>query len=115
MCLFDMLFVIGLFLMIPRPPRPTRTDTLFPYTTLFRAAGSHSAGRGAQEAVVDLLVFPGVAPFGGDDELVRQIEVDGREGRQEFGPRRRDFGNRDDAVLDHCDRVGRSEEHTSEL
>src|SRR3546814_1180541 len=44
-------------------------------------AGSHSAGRGAQEAVVDLLVFPGVAPFGGDDELVRQIEVDGREGR----------------------------------
>src|SRR3546814_5250280 len=26
------------FLMIPRPPRSTRTDTLFPYTTLFRAA-----------------------------------------------------------------------------
>src|SRR3546814_2074301 len=24
------------FLMIPRPPRSTRTDTLFPYTTLFR-------------------------------------------------------------------------------
>src|SRR3546814_5280375 len=23
--------------MIRRPPRPTRTDTLFPYTTLFRA------------------------------------------------------------------------------
>src|SRR3546814_17667877 len=23
--------------MIPRPPRSTRTDTLFPYTTLFRA------------------------------------------------------------------------------
>src|SRR3546814_5634063 len=24
--------------MIPRPPRSTRTDTLFPYTTLFRSA-----------------------------------------------------------------------------
>src|SRR3546814_20938271 len=25
------------FLSIPRPPRSTRTDTLFPYTTLFRS------------------------------------------------------------------------------
>src|SRR3546814_13434614 len=25
--------------MIPRPPRSTRTDTLFPYTTLFRSGG----------------------------------------------------------------------------
>src|SRR3546814_14471698 len=25
--------------MIRRPPRSTRTDTLFPYTTLFRSAG----------------------------------------------------------------------------
>src|SRR3546814_13262467 len=25
--------------MIRRPPRPTRTDTLFPYTTLFRSCG----------------------------------------------------------------------------
>src|SRR3546814_15026431 len=27
------------FLMIRRPPRSTRTDTLFPYTTLFRSHG----------------------------------------------------------------------------
>src|SRR3546814_17574453 len=27
------------FLMIRRPPRSTRTDTLFPYTTLFRSNG----------------------------------------------------------------------------
>src|SRR3546814_3621393 len=27
------------FLMIRRPPRSTRTDTLFPYTTLFRSQG----------------------------------------------------------------------------
>src|SRR3546814_7980969 len=26
------------FLLSPRPPRSTRTDTLFPYTTLFRSA-----------------------------------------------------------------------------
>src|SRR3546814_11558758 len=26
--------------MIRRPPRPTRTDTLFPYTTLFRSAAT---------------------------------------------------------------------------
>src|SRR3546814_21179768 len=31
-----MLFVF-FFLMIRRPPRSTRTDTLFPYTTLFRS------------------------------------------------------------------------------
>src|SRR3546814_20390983 len=28
------------FLMIRRPPRSTRTDTLFPYTTLFRSAAT---------------------------------------------------------------------------
>src|SRR3546814_17319787 len=27
------------FLMIRRPPKSTRTDTLFPYTTLFRSQG----------------------------------------------------------------------------
>src|SRR3546814_14349694 len=31
--------VIFFFLMIRRPPRSTRTDTLFPYTTLFRSPG----------------------------------------------------------------------------
>src|SRR3546814_3596292 len=30
-------FTIFFFLMIRRPPRSTRTDTLFPYTTLFRS------------------------------------------------------------------------------
>src|SRR3546814_19032536 len=31
-----MYVVLFFFLMIRRPPRSTRTDTLFPYTTLFR-------------------------------------------------------------------------------
>src|SRR3546814_9794597 len=30
------------FLMIRRPPRSTRTDTLFPYTTLFRSPGGRA-------------------------------------------------------------------------
>src|SRR3546814_1425733 len=30
--------------MIRRPPRSTRTDTLFPYTTLFRSEGARSPG-----------------------------------------------------------------------
>src|SRR3546814_16155460 len=34
------LFVFFFFLMIRRPPRSTRTDTLFPYTTLFRSTVS---------------------------------------------------------------------------
>src|SRR3546814_796851 len=33
------LFICFFFLMIRRPPRSTRTDTLFPYTTLFRSVG----------------------------------------------------------------------------
>src|SRR3546814_8645842 len=35
--------------MIRRPPRATRTDTLFPYTTLFR---SDCAGFGAKRAAI---------------------------------------------------------------
>src|SRR3546814_11422647 len=31
------MFLVFFFLMIPRPPRSTRTDTLFPYPTLFRS------------------------------------------------------------------------------
>src|SRR3546814_3563542 len=39
MIYFDVLLLrFVFFLMIRRPPRSTRTDTLFPYTTLFRAA-----------------------------------------------------------------------------
>src|SRR3546814_15007815 len=33
--------------MIRRPPRSTRTDTLFPYTTLFRSKGPSSASEAA--------------------------------------------------------------------
>src|SRR3546814_3735970 len=35
--------------MIRRPPRSTRTDTLFPYTTLFRSVGAEAPGACALE------------------------------------------------------------------
>src|SRR3546814_13347173 len=44
-CFCDLFFyfvsslILFFFLMIRRPPRSTRTDTLFPYTTLFRSKG----------------------------------------------------------------------------
>src|SRR3546814_4483414 len=51
LCLSSCIFLLSLyffaslsssffFLMIRRPPRSTRTDTLFPYTTLFRSPRS---------------------------------------------------------------------------
>src|SRR3546814_8009706 len=36
-----MLLIVFFFLMIRRPPRSTRTYTLFPYTTLFRSERPH--------------------------------------------------------------------------
>src|SRR3546814_21033145 len=42
------------FLMLPRPPRSTRNDTLFPYTTLFRSQvfrGVHALRRGRRGLV----------------------------------------------------------------
>src|SRR3546814_3441117 len=38
-------FAIIFVLMIRRPPRSTRTDTLFPYTTLFRSCGGRRSPR----------------------------------------------------------------------
>src|SRR3546814_18786930 len=38
------LLIVVFFLMIRRPPRSTRTDTLFPYTTLFRSQTWDSTG-----------------------------------------------------------------------
>src|SRR3546814_1150632 len=55
--------------MIRRPPRSTRTDTLFPYTTLFRSEGRRAgagagvlAGEGGLvPAAVRLPLVPGAA------------------------------------------------------
>src|SRR3546814_7706276 len=95
--------------MIRRPPRSTRTDTLFPYTTLFRS-----------EAVQDVLrgVEPRAALVG------RRIE-DG-DARRRIPQRALDLLAGHGDRLQHHDRRAlrggwgffgrwRSEEHTSEL
>src|SRR3546814_14069057 len=55
-CVYFVMCYVIFFLMIRRPPRSTRTDTLFPYTTLFRSApagaGHGDAGRRRRRALL---------------------------------------------------------------
>src|SRR3546814_1498352 len=51
--------------MIRRPPRSTRTDTLFPYTTLFRSEAVHGDAVGGE-------VVGEAARHGGDGALRRR-------------------------------------------
>src|SRR3546814_18332484 len=80
-----MLWFYVFFLLLRRPPRSTRTDTLFPYTTLFRSPRLARLDAPGQEA----------AEIG--------IALQGRRQHRE-GAVRLDLGRRH-----------RSEEHTSEL
>src|SRR3546814_2029383 len=99
--------------MIPRPPSSTRTDTLFPYTTLFRSEpGQHAAG---PAGVVD-------QPLEVVDDVVGSIPAELVGADEEDVPA--DPEHRGDADLrqrGEQDRHGRdqpaarSEEHTSEL
>src|SRR3546814_7135415 len=64
--------------MIRRPPRSTRTDTLFPYTTLFRSASYVLAAENIDDPIVGRLVARGL-----DNELkgTAFAVVDGVDGR----------------------------------
>src|SRR3546814_20934558 len=63
--------------MIRRPPISTRTDTLFPYTTLFRSErGEQAAGERRDPAVGDL-----------DELLDEHQQLAGRVGRGRLGDR----------------------------
>src|SRR3546814_1918988 len=85
--------------MIRRPPRSTRTDTLFPYTTLFRSAGRHAEASRLQDRAGDRR-FPPFRRSGGGGHRLRA------RGRQPAGGggRKAQRGS-----------GRRSEEHTSEL
>src|SRR3546814_2046292 len=111
--------------MIRRPPRSTRTDTLFPYTTLFRSqAGEHGDQEAQQQE-------PGVRL--GHLQWIQQ-RGDGRLSAIGRGGCPREWGARDAGRPPSCIRPGkagwllrvprprsvrrvrgRSEEHTSEL
>src|SRR3546814_16871770 len=52
------IFLLFFFLMIRRPPRSTRTDTLFPYTTLFRSDPRRGGAAMAARAPVRPLRSP---------------------------------------------------------
>src|SRR3546814_9114941 len=79
--------------MIRRPPRSTRTDTLFPYTTLFRSV-----------AGVTLTALGAGASTLWDDRNAVEVELD-HEGMWLEG-------RADESLLAGANR---SEEHTSEL
>src|SRR3546814_8386407 len=79
--------------MIRRPPRSTRTDTLLPYTTLFRSGAQWIAWRTGRPAIALMLIAGILAgPVLG---LIHPV--------QDFGALREPFIKL------------RSEEHTSEL
>src|SRR3546814_12333364 len=73
---------ILLFLMIRRPPRATRTDTLLPYTTLFRSRRtpmSEAPSSTSGSSVVDepsgraLLEVDGLDVFLGESHILHQV------------------------------------------
>src|SRR3546814_10693878 len=65
------------FLMFRRPPRSTRTDTLFPYTTLFRSVAYAVMTRPAPDSVSRFFV-ENAYTGGGGTNVVNVILVDFR-------------------------------------
>src|SRR3546814_10861061 len=62
------------FLRIRRPPRSTRTDTLFPYTTLFRSPLDASVQQGLEETMRRVSPRTKTAVFGSLGEALRSEE-----------------------------------------
>src|SRR3546814_6156010 len=94
-----MICLLVFSLMMRRPPRSTRTDTLFPYPTLFRSRGL--AGHRAADDGICIAAF-------GDCFLLKPFDAGF------FGCQKRRADPRAQSAQHH--RCGdRSEEHTSEL
>src|SRR3546814_4217980 len=94
--------------MIRRPPRSTRTDTLFPYTTLVRSFGvemdqrlGHRGGGGCGDAVG----AGALKPFG---------TIGAQQEHQQAVALAQAAADAVAVAVEHR-LVGRSEEHTSEL
>src|SRR3546814_799553 len=61
LCILVFCSLLFFFLMIRRPPKSTRTDTLFPYTTLFRSLPSAAPSADRREEGVPTIRFRQVA------------------------------------------------------
>src|SRR3546814_7469480 len=112
--------------MIRRPPRSTRTDTLFPYTTLFRSAAPAGAPDGMAKVLLNMVALGHEAlPRGGRlkvEILSAPGSIEARvtaEGQDAHLRPESLAGLQDDADLDEMTPRSvhgyRSEEHTSEL
>src|SRR3546814_6773534 len=70
-----MLFVLSIFLLrIRRPPRSTRTDTLLPYTTLFRSRTCRKSIRSLPVAPRDAISFAEPASFRRSEEHTSELQ-----------------------------------------
>src|SRR3546814_4742631 len=93
--------VLLFFLMIRRPPRSTRTDTLFPYTTLFRSTSSSSDAlntrypSGIAVPLAQVYRHTSLSEFVVSEDVASAKQISA------------------DCGVEQCSR--RSEEHTSEL
>src|SRR3546814_9759519 len=104
--------------MIRRPPRSTRTDTVFPYTTLFRSPERSKAAELFPSAwVFDIgSAMPTVLRIDGlrvviypNDHRPAHVHVKGADGEAVF------ILHCTDGPPELRESYGRSEEHTSEL
>src|SRR3546814_18834274 len=115
-----LMIVLCFFLMIRRPPRSTRTDTLFPYTTLFRSADLDAAVAGA---MISKYRNTGQTCVCANRLLVHDKVYDAFAAKLVEATRRLKTGQgfEDDVTQgplinkDGLEKVERSEEHTSEL
>src|SRR3546814_991276 len=126
-------YLLFFFLMIRRPPRSTRTDTLFPYTTLFRSlpvTGNLQDGRTRQPAMREQQVFQEFATraarAGTERDFQRharqfskrapvgRVEGQGHQGRPRLDNLQAELARQFQAEVGRAQLL-RSEEHTSEL
>src|SRR3546814_1519187 len=101
--------------MLRRPPRSTRTDTLFPYTTLFRSKEGHLCGHRSETA--DQQDSQDGAEHGTCQAEHERLEDDAEQHLGTGGAGTAEQGDRAAPGLQADQEQGeeRSEEHTSEL
>src|SRR3546814_6634021 len=104
------------FLMIRRPPRPTRTDTLFPYTTLFRSGlrGGVVCRLRSRHPLDGARAHLGTVARHLLLERVGEERGDGKPCARQHTDHAADRGAAHDRG-GHPPEIARSEEHTSEL